>query len=149
MRKVLPASQIPVLLAAFLPSCDSPTDVERGLCPQTYEFGNHGCAVVEGVVTDGEGDPVRGMIVGPAGALRSCCDAPYVDSDEDGRYRFVVHWYAPVDGGAAPTKLEDAWVLAQTPPLGAVDSVRTTLQFAPVGERAPVNVVDLPLDVVF
>lgn len=40
-------------------ACGSPTDVrpDSGACRQTAEFGNTGCAEVESVVLDRDGEP--------------------------------------------------------------------------------------------
>ena len=76
----------PFALAAVV-SCSALTgDDERqnpALCPQTYEFGNYGCARVEGRVVDSSGRPVVGATIrlDPAEGTPGIFDTPLpVDS---------------------------------------------------------------------
>jgi hypothetical protein len=119
---------------ALLAACDDPVE-PSGRCAQTSEFGNLGCAVVQGIVRDGAGNPLWGVYVY---AIADCCDTPVPFTDSAGRYELVLRWYA--EGPLADSV--DVWLRVSRPGYWR-DSVQARLGFAPVGEPEPINVVDI------
>ena len=63
-----------------------------GACPRTFEFGNHGCAVVRGRVIDQNDMPMAGVLVGLGDGADSDDFSPgYVQTRTDGSFetRFI------------------------------------------------------------
>jgi len=136
---------ISMLAALWIPllACDgSPSSPDDASCPQTYEFGNYGCALIEGQVTDASGSSLSGIDVGPVHLEgRDCCNTVFAETDVDGHYSFMIHRFAP-----PPADTTTMFVRAsrRTHPRWK-DSVRVVIRFAAVGDRAPINRVDLVL----
>jgi len=127
-----------LLPVALLAACDDPVE-PSGECEQTYEFGNLGCANVQGVVRDGAVNPLWGVYVVPIPIPTGCCNTPIPVTDSLGRYELVLRW---MDGSSALADSIDIW-LRVTRPGYWTDSVQARVGFAPVGEPEPINVVDI------
>lgn len=128
-----------------------PTErVDPDLCPQTYEFGNHGCARVEGRVLEPSGAPVVGAYVrlappedGSAGGY----DTPVPRTDTEGRFRIEIHRMSeqprPVTPDTLTVYLRASWAATRQ---AVRDSVPVLLHFAPVGAEAITTRADIVLD---
>ena len=143
----------------------TPTDIiaEPGVCPQTYEFGNYGCAVVAATLdepsrpwpslyrVDLTARPAReGSGVGPTGSPQSPLNAAPLGPMSVR----VTAWSRPMPLG---TDTLSMWIVARmfdmsppivsgaTLPTFAVDSVLRLVRFVPVGERYLADTVRLTL----
>jgi hypothetical protein len=122
--------------------CDSPTDVRRdsGACRQTYEFGNTGCADIQGTVVDGRGVAQAGIVVGPRYLPdRDGFNTVYATTNAEGRFRFRIsrYWGNPPAVGPDTMSL---FVYAADPrtagvgvPAAVRDSVLGNITIAPIG----------------
>ena len=157
-----------VLLAALLGAgCRdaTPTDIiaEEGVCPQTYEFGNYGCAVVV-ARPDAPALPWPAVHrieltarparensgVGPTGSPESPLNAAPLGPMSVR----VTAWSRPMPIGADTLSM---WVVARmidmsppivagrTLPTFAADSVLRLVRFVPAGERYAPDTVRLAL----
>ena len=124
-------------------ACNAPTPpVDARLCPQTYEFGNTGCAEVTGIVLGSTGQPLSGTVVLPhysAGGDIGGYNEPIAATGPDGRFQFRITRYFPRRSPVVPDTFS-IYVIAQVlPPPGggpnslAVDSALLRLALAPVG----------------
>lgn len=131
-------------------ACGSPTDVrpDSGACPQTRGFGSSGCADVEGVVLDQNGEPWSGIIVGPRYlAGHAGFSTSYSTTDADGRFGFRITRYTSEPIGAGPDTIS-VFVHAADPrsarvgvPAAVRDSVLGQATIARVGS------IPVPLEV--
>lgn len=119
---------------------------DTAACRQTYEFGNHGCAVAAGRVLDSLGRPVVGALVGPSPSEDGIqFNTPYATTAADGSYsvRLTRFWFGE-------SELVWVWLRASRIPahvdsVGVRDSVRVQLRVSPIGEIPDTAVVDLVL----
>ena len=165
-RRTRRAGALPLLLAAVLSAgCSdaTPTDIiaEAEVCPQTYEFGNYGCAVVVAMLNEPArpwptlyrveltATPARESAgVGPAVSL----DSPLNAAPLGPMSVRVTAWSRPTPVGADTLSI---WVVARmldmsppivggrTLPTFAVDSVLRLVRFVPAGERYRADTVRL------
>jgi len=110
--------------------------VDSHTCPQTYEFGNYGCAAVEGQVLGARSQPLAGISVGPRpSADGGQFNSPYGLTDGNGRFRLQLTRYANT-----PSESASVWIRATVipPPTERVatifDSVLVRLRVVPVGQ---------------
>jgi len=156
-----------VLLMALGAGCRdaTPTDIvaEHGVCPQTYEFGNYGCAVVVANLdeparpwpplyrVDLSARPAReNSGVGPTGSPQSPLNAASLGPMSVR----VTAWSRPMPVGIDTLSM---WVVARmldmsppivggsTLPTFAADSVLRLLRFVPAGERYQADTIRLTL----
>jgi hypothetical protein len=155
-----------VIAVVLFGACDArPTELveERGVCPQTYEFGNAGCAAVVAALEEPAppwpalyrveltarpaGDvPGLGGASSPASSLNPLPLGPVSVR--------VTLWSGPLLSGADTASM---WIVARMldmslpiiggPPLPtfAADSVLRVVRFVPVGARYPADTVRLTL----
>lgn len=141
---------IPAALTIVLAACGGSTDEEDPLaCPQTYEFGNVGCARAAGRVLGSAGKPLAGvdvitrLEVDPS---RGYYYGGYGTSDGQGH--FGVQLTRDHEPAVIPTPdtltvyLVAAHFRADTV---VRDSAAVTFTFAPVGEIPPTVSIDLQL----
>jgi hypothetical protein len=86
-------SALVVLPAAFAGCTTGSEPLDDRLCPQTFEFGNLGCARVAGTVRDGAGRPLAGVevtLVPPSKAGNSY-DVPSATTGVAGTYMLEIH----------------------------------------------------------
>jgi hypothetical protein len=128
---------------AGLAACGSPTgdDLSPGACPQTYEFGNTGCAEVQALVVSTAGQPLEGRQVGLISKNRDLGILGEIGStNARGEFRgrmTRMFGRPPVDGSpdtvtvvviasdpwsAPPRIVDSAMVLVTMAPVGAVPS---------------------------
>lgn len=150
------------LLCALLgaAACErAPTDLEEsGLCPQTREFGNHGCARMV-VVVQAPPQPWPDRYIWDVRALPARqgtgADVALAPRPDSGVVPLgLIRWHRP-EAGSEDTA--SVWVSARildaarpiqagVPlPVFAADSVLHVARFAPVGGRPPVDTVRLTL----
>ena len=126
-----------LILLAALGSC-GPTEPRIRPCPQSYEFGNDGCALVAGRVVGSQGQPLAGIDVGNAEPAGGYLNAVYVQTDERGRFGYRVTCVL----GCPPDTLP-IWIWASVRPqppqqvATIYDSVAVRLHFARVGHVPP------------
>ena len=106
------------------------------ICPQTHEFGNYGCAAVEGGILGARSQPLAGISVGPGvSADGGQFNTPYVMTDSNGRFQLRLTRYARGTSESA-----SVWIRAIVIPAPAervatiVDSALVRLRVAPVGQ---------------
>ncbi|HEX2281645.1 MAG TPA: carboxypeptidase-like regulatory domain-containing protein [Thermomicrobiales bacterium] len=136
-------------------SCSDGSGPVSGTCPQTFEFGNVGCARVEGVVRDAAGTPLANARVSlfPADEVPNSFDSPSDDTDATGAYSLEIHDFGGDGRDAPPSEPVPmnlrAFLLTGSPeePGPASDLIPVNLQFAPVGEVPEVLQVDITIDV--
>jgi hypothetical protein len=140
---------------AVLVSCSDGSEPGSGTCPQTYEFGNFGCARVEGVVRDAAGAPLGNVrvVLSLAEEVPNSFDTPVHDTDATGAYALEIHDYGS-DGRHAPPPDPvpmnlQAFLLTGSPedPAPSSDLIPVNLQFAPVGELPEVLEVNITINV--
>lgn len=131
---------------------------DAAACPQTYEFGNYGCARVVVVVA---GPPVAlpasyRFVVSATAVGAAAAGGPTASESPAalGTVRLqLTRWFPPAAGGdtisawVAARVLDDPRpIVAGVPlPTFAADSVLRVLRFAPVGAVPPVDTVRLAL----
>jgi|SRR5205823_11003209 len=137
---------VPLLLGCSRGLTDSR---DSRICPQTYEFGNYGCAAIEGQVLGVRSQPLAGISVGP----RSSADGgqfntPYASTDGNGRFQLHLTRYAH-----AASESASVWIRATVIPTPAervatiFDSVLVGVRVAPVGQVPDTARVTLVLPV--
>ena len=106
------------------------------ICPQTHEFGNYGCAAIEGGVLGARSQPLAGISVGPGvSADGGQFNTPYVTTDGTGRFQLRLTRYAH-----AMSESASVWIHATVIPTPAervatiFDSVLVRLRVASVGQ---------------
>jgi hypothetical protein len=140
---------------AMIAACSDGSGPAFGTCPQTYEFGNFGCARVEGVVRDQTGTPLANarVTLTPVDEATNSFDSPMHDTDSTGRYSLEIHDYGfggrtvpPAD--PVPMNLR-AFLLPESSEdlIRASDVIPVNLKFAPVGELPEVLEMDITIDV--
>jgi hypothetical protein len=136
-------------LLAALAACSDGPGPGSDACPQTFEFGNFGCARIRGTVRNGAGQPLIGAqvsVVPPSGTPNSY-DSPFVDTDATGLYSIEIHQYASPDtiqaADTVPMYLR-AFLPSDGSPIG--DSVLVQMIFAPVDSMPNVVEADITLD---
>ncbi len=142
-------------LSLFL-GCDSSTGVidDNNACRQTYEFGNLGCADIEGRVVDAADRGVSGIIVGPRYEPgNGGFDTSYSTTDADGNFRFRVTRYLPRRPSESGPDTLSLWVSAADPRSAGVgvpatrrDSVRVSIAVVPIGQTPEPVRVTIRLD---
>jgi hypothetical protein len=129
-------------------ACSEGSGPGSDACPQTYEFGNFGCARVRGLVRNAAGEGVAGARVslGPPSEAPNFFDAPFAETDATGLYSLEIHHYGPSPTGGSDTV--SMYLRAFLPSTGAPigDSMLVELRFAPVGEVPQVLEADITLD---
>jgi hypothetical protein len=135
-----------------LVSCSDGSGPGSGTCPQTYEFGNFGCARVEGVVRDAAGTPLANVRVSlsPVEEVPNTFDAPRHDTDATGAYSLEIHDYGSDGPPPDPVPMNlRAFLLTGSPeePAPASDLIPVNMQFAPVGELPEVLEVNITINV--
>lgn len=117
-------------------------------CPQTYEFGNFGCARIQGVVRNAAGGALAARVsLSPAGETPNTFDSPTRDTDADGSYQLEIHNYGPTSiTGSTDTvpMYVRAFVPSSGSPVG--DSVLVEMMFVPVGEVPQVLEADITIN---
>ena len=133
-----------VIGAALLAGCSDGSSPDPDICPQTYEFGNYGCANVRGVVLEFTGTPrasamvrVRHSTYRESEAYGATLDW----TDSEGRFTTrITRWERPAD--TSEPDWVSLWVIAAVRRADAsldftrADSVLVRAEVAPVG-RAP------------
>jgi hypothetical protein len=149
MKKSL---MIPVLLCGVLGSCDSPTATPME-CPQTYEFGNYGCAVLSIETVNPSDMPyfyslnLSATPSRPGTGVAHAFIAKSAHGDERiGRTQLKVTRNFPPDAASQDTA--SFWITATISELPertefAVDSVLRVLRFSPVEGVVSVDSVTL------
>ena len=140
--------------AVLIAACSNGSDPADEACPQTIEFGNIGCARVEGVVRYADGTPVVGARVSLMAADGSTSfDTPLDDSDAKGAFSLEIHDYG-FDGRHEPRPDPVAMnlraqLLGGTPenPAPASDLVPVNLKFSALGEVPEVTSQNISIDV--
>jgi hypothetical protein len=132
-----------------LVSCSEGTGTGSDACPQTFEFGNYGCARIQGTVRNAAGEPIQNarVSVGPPADVPNSYDSPSVDTDATGVYSLEIHQYGPpVTPKAADTVAMylRAFLLSEGAPVG--DSLPVQMIFVPVGTVPDVTETDITLD---
>jgi hypothetical protein len=125
-----------------------------GTCPQTYEFGNVGCARVQGVVRDEAGTPLADVRVHihPVEGGPDSFDGPMHVTNVTGAYSLEIHDFGARFGGQEPrTDPVPMNLLAfltgtSEEPVPSSGLIPVTLRFAAVGEVPEVLVVDITID---
>src|SRR6266568_1649597 len=135
--------------AALLLGCHLGDQRDARACPQTGEFANFGCAVVEGAVVGARGQPLGGVAVAPgSSADGGQFDTPFHYTDASGRFQLRLTRYVP-----APSDSASVWIHASvlpTPPevVSTVhDSALVRLLIAPVGHLPDTAHVSIVLQV--
>jgi hypothetical protein len=138
--------------AAMLAACSDGSGPGFGTCPQTYEFGNFGCAKVEGVVRDVTGNPIAGARVSltPAEDTPNTFDSPMDNTDASGAYSLEIHDYGTAGRDGPPPEpvamnLRAFLTTGEDPPPMS-DLIPVSLEFAPVGELPEVLEVDITIN---
>jgi hypothetical protein len=140
---------------ALLAGCSDGSGPDSGGCPQTYEFGNFGCARVEGVVRDTAGTPIANasVVLLPADGVPNTFNSPARDTDAHGNYSLEIKDYGgegvhplpePVPMNLRAYLLDPA---VENAVVIASELVPVTLRFAPVGETPEVARVDITIPV--
>src|SRR5438552_11440608 len=110
--QVFPRWPAATVAAALLLGCHLGDQRDARACPQTGEFGNYGCAVVEGAVVGARGQPLRGapVVPGPSadGGQR---DTPFHHTDASARCELRLTRYLP-----PPSASASVWIHANVPP---------------------------------
>jgi hypothetical protein len=139
------------IITGLVAGCSDGSGPSNGTCPQTYEFGNIGCARVQGVVRDTAGNPLAMARVNlaPAEGVDNTFDSPTHDTDATGTYSLEIHDYAGAAGHApqadpVPMTLR-AFLLTGSPENPAPVSAPITvgLKFSRVGETPEVLQQDI------
>lgn len=138
---------------------ETPTDqADSGTCPQTYEFGNYGCARIV-VMVEGPPQPwpafYRWDVRAVPAREGSGGDVAFSPRPDTGMVPLqVTRWHSPGPGSedtasvwVAARLLEDPRPIQSGVPLPtfAADSVLHVARFARVGERPPTDTVWLTL----
>ena len=145
-----------VIVSAVIVACRGVTNAELrddGRCPQTYEFGNFGCARVVALVrAPTEPLPTRLRIevsLYPIRADAGWAGSIAMDSSVRAARVDATLMFRPLPSGVDTAS---AWVVAHvrdpsapSMPVLASDSVRHVLRFVPVGAIAIVDTVSLQL----
>ncbi|MFN8580193.1 MAG: hypothetical protein U0163_04345 [Gemmatimonadaceae bacterium] len=130
---------VPLAALALMAACGAPAgvDTQEGICPQTHEFGNYGCARLVAVVTTAAGAPAGIYLRAvPVDTVLAGEPAGYVSSftDGSGMISMQLTWYTnPPKSNALPYRLFA--MHPETAGPRAVDSTQVLLNFAPVGQR--------------
>lgn len=141
------------LLLAAVAACDlieSEPVSNPGVCRQTYEFGNYGCARVGGRVLNASGQPVAGANVRLSvaqGTESRAGELGLAVSRADGRYEVESIRYSPPSGQTNPdtvTMYLSVGLPGQAGP-AAPDSVPVVVHFSPVGALAIVVQRDIQI----
>ncbi len=147
--QVFPRWPAATVAAALLLACHLGDQRDARACPQTGEFGNYGCAVVEGAVVGARGQPLTGVAVGPGqSADGGQFDTPFDYTDARGRFQLRLTRYVP-----APSDSASVWIHANvlpTPPevvSTIYDSALVRLLIAPVGHLPDTAHVSIVLQV--
>lgn len=128
---------------------------DDSLCRQTYEFGNYGCALVEGRVVDPRGAPVAGAYVGlwaPEDGDRGGYNFPTLRTGADGRFAMEVQRFTQPPVIPSPDTVT-MYLHASVPsggpadPVYRSDSVAVVLHVMPVGARAVTTHADVTVPV--
>src|SRR2546425_478903 len=113
--QVFPRWPAATVAAALLLGCHLGDQRDARACPQTGEFGNYGCAVVEGAVVGARGQPLGGVAVAPGpSADGGQFDTPFHYTDASGRFELRLTRYV-----SAPSDSASVWIHANvlpTPP---------------------------------
>ena len=136
-------------------SCRAPVELadEGGACPQTYEFGNYGCAEVRGRVLGSEGQPLEGALVGPRyfTGTEGGYNTYFTTTDSAGRFSFRITRFSPRSATVDPDPFSIYVRASVRPPAGgsaplASDSILTRLTLAPIGSVPVPAIVTIQLD---
>ena len=143
-------------------ACGSPTDVrsEPRHCSRTSEFGNTGCADIEGVVLDASSHGVAGISVGARflaspvvidRAVPGMLGDAAATTDRDGRFRLRITRYSGGPPSAGPDTLSVLVNAEDTRQIGGGvlptvrGSVLTQVTLAPVGATPAVVTITIRL----
>jgi hypothetical protein len=117
------------------------------LCPQTFEFGNFGCARVAGTVRDGGGQPLGGVSVtlAPPVGGTNAFDSPSARTGADGSFALEAHRFdqPAVLKGADTIPMYLRGALMEEPTVR--DSILLTVIVVPVDSIAQTVEADLVL----
>src|SRR2546427_7063136 len=106
--QVFPRWPAATVAAALLLACHLGDQRDARACPQTGEFGNYGCAVVEGAVVGARGQPLGGVAVAPGpSADGGQFDTPFHYTDASGRFELRLTRYV-----SAPSDSASVWIHA-------------------------------------
>jgi hypothetical protein len=130
-----------------LASCSDGPGPNPDACPQTFEFGNYGCARVQGTVRNSAGQPIAGarMSLVPSEG-DNAYDFPIFDTDATGFYSLEIHRFglpAITTADTVPMYLR-ALLLRNGLPIG--DSIIVQTIFVPVDAVPEVVAADITLD---
>jgi hypothetical protein len=136
-------------LIAVIASCSDGSEPVSDGCPQTYEFGNYGCARIRGAVRNAAGEPLAGARVSlaPPSDVPNFYDSPTADTDETGLYRLEIHNYGPPPSATSADTVAmyvRAFLPSTEAPIG--DSVLVDMIFAPVGAMPEMVEMDITID---
>jgi len=127
---------VPLTAAAALLGCGLFNQHDSRSCPQTYEFGNYGCAIVQGRVVGAQNQPLQSISVGPVGSADGeRFGAAYVSTDGTGAFQVRLIQHLPSSSDSA-----SVWIratLIPTPAEGVAtifDSALVHLRIVPVGQ---------------
>jgi len=139
-------------LIALLAGCSDGSGPNPGTGPQTSEFGNFGCARVEGVVRDASGAPLANARVSltPAEGVPDTFDSAFDNTDAVGRYSLEIHDLGGEGEHPAsePVSMNlQAALLTGESLIPTSDLVPVSLKFSAVGEVPEVAKADITIQV--
>ena len=134
-------------LTALCVGCSDGTGPATGGCHQTSEFGNYGCARIQGTVRNPAGVALAGawVSIGPLPGAPNSYDSPTANTDAAGQYSLEIHNYGPPPASFPDTVPMYVRAFRQNPQPVA-DSVLVNMIFAPVAEVPAVVRVDFALN---
>jgi len=136
-----------VLLTGVLGCSDDSGPSADEVCPQTFEFGNFGCARVAGTIRDAAGQPLAGVVVTLTAPTEAddAYDLPSATTGTSGTYALEIHRFdQPAIIRAADTvSLHLRGVVPDHPELR--DSMLIDVIFVPVDSEAQTVEADLVL----
>ncbi len=125
-----------LIAAVSLSGCSLFNQHDSRSCPQTYEFGNYGCAIVQGRVVGAQNQPLGGISVGPVGGGDGeRFGSAFVSTDRTGAFRVQLIQHLPSSSDSA-----SVWIRATVIPTPAervatiFDSALVHLRIVPVGQ---------------
>jgi hypothetical protein len=129
---------IRIALLAFIGSCITDPANDR-VCPQTYEFGNYGCAVVRGQALDTSNQPMSGVMIGLGSSAGSeGFNTAGATTGIDGRFVIRLVRFAP-SSSTSGSDSASVWIRGVSSPItigsgsSKRDSVLVRVRVAPVG----------------
>jgi hypothetical protein len=114
---------------------------DPSVCQQTYEFGNYGCADVEGRIVNQAGAPAQGVRVNVRGAVSADSQSlsAYGTTDGAGQYKLRLTRYVLLPGTSRDSATVSVWTGVGAMPNPALIVLA---RFSDVG--APAKVTSVP-----